>query len=117
MPVFVVRPHAPNRDARTVTVRYEYMFRATRNIYKYNIHIFYACLFCLSVYMFTGGLNIPSAMLGIMAGGVILRKMGLTVRSSAAMCTVAVFVSIMFAIPLLYIGCPTQSVSGVNYNE
>ncbi len=67
--------------------------------------------------MCTGGLNIPSAMLGIMAGGVILRKMGLTVRSSAAMCTVAVFVSIMFAIPLLYIGCPTQNVSGVNYKE
>uniref|UniRef100_A0A673FP47 Solute carrier organic anion transporter family member n=1 Tax=Sinocyclocheilus rhinocerous TaxID=307959 RepID=A0A673FP47_9TELE len=63
-----------------------------------------------------GGLNIPSAMLGIMAGGVILRKLGLTVRSSAAMCTVAVFVSIMFAIPLLFIGCPTQSVSGINYN-
>ncbi|XP_016116533.1 solute carrier organic anion transporter family member 2B1-like [Sinocyclocheilus grahami] len=28
----------------------------------------------------------------------------------------AVFVSIMFAIPLLFIGCPTQSVSGINYN-
>uniref|UniRef100_A0A673L1Z3 Solute carrier organic anion transporter family member n=1 Tax=Sinocyclocheilus rhinocerous TaxID=307959 RepID=A0A673L1Z3_9TELE len=63
-----------------------------------------------------GGLNIPSAMFGIMAGGVILRKLGLTVRSSAAMCTVAVFISIMFAIPLLFIGCPTQSVSGINYN-
>uniref|UniRef100_A0A9J8AHY6 Solute carrier organic anion transporter family member n=1 Tax=Cyprinus carpio carpio TaxID=630221 RepID=A0A9J8AHY6_CYPCA len=35
--------------------------------------------------MMMGGLNIPSAMLGIMAGGVILRKLGLTVRSSAAM--------------------------------
>ncbi|XP_073680493.1 solute carrier organic anion transporter family member 2B1 [Garra rufa] len=64
-----------------------------------------------------GGLNIPSAMLGIMAGGVILRKLGLSVRSSAAMCTVAVFISIMFAIPLLFIGCPTQSVSGINYNK
>ncbi len=29
LPVFVVRPHAPNRDACTVTVRYEYMYRAT----------------------------------------------------------------------------------------
>lgn len=66
--------------------------------------------------MMMGGLNIPSAMLGIMAGGVILRKLGLTVRSSAAMCMVAVFVSIMFAIPLLFIGCPTHNVSGINYN-
>ncbi|RXN07240.1 Solute carrier organic anion transporter family member [Labeo rohita] len=63
-----------------------------------------------------GGLNIPSAMLGIMAGGVILRKLGLTVKSSAAMCMVAVFLSIMFAIPLLFIGCPTQNISGINYN-
>ncbi len=28
LPVFVVRPHLPNREVRTVTVRYEYMFRA-----------------------------------------------------------------------------------------
>ncbi len=32
LPVFVVRPHAPNQDARTVKVRYEYMYRATANI-------------------------------------------------------------------------------------
>ncbi len=31
LPVFVVKPHAPNRDACTVTVRYEYMYRATPN--------------------------------------------------------------------------------------
>ncbi len=31
LPVFVVRPHAPNRDACTVTVRYEYMYHATPN--------------------------------------------------------------------------------------
>ncbi len=35
LPVFVVRPHAPNRDVRTVTVRYEYMYRYTPNIYIY----------------------------------------------------------------------------------
>ncbi len=33
LPVFVVRPHAPNREVRTVTVRYEYMYRATPNIH------------------------------------------------------------------------------------
>ncbi len=36
LPVFIVRPHAPNRDTRTVTVRYEYMYRATPSIYKYT---------------------------------------------------------------------------------
>ncbi len=29
LPVFVVRPHAPNRDVHTVMVRYEYMYRST----------------------------------------------------------------------------------------
>ncbi len=33
LPVFVVRPHAPNRDVRTVKVRYEYMYRSTPNTY------------------------------------------------------------------------------------
>ncbi len=29
LPLLVVMPHAPNRDARIVTVRYEYMYRST----------------------------------------------------------------------------------------
>ncbi len=32
LPVFVVKPHAPNRDVRTVMVQYEYMYRATPSI-------------------------------------------------------------------------------------
>ncbi len=43
LPVFVVRPHAPNREARTMTVQYEYMYRATPYIYIYmyiNTYIF-----------------------------------------------------------------------------
>ncbi len=37
LPVFIVRHHAPNRDACTMTVRYEYMYRATPNIYVCNM--------------------------------------------------------------------------------
>ncbi len=33
LPVFVVRPHALNRDACTVTVRYKYMYRATPTLH------------------------------------------------------------------------------------
>ncbi len=36
LPVFIVRPHALNREVRTVTVWYEYMYRATQNILKYK---------------------------------------------------------------------------------
>ncbi len=38
--VFVVRLHAPNQDARTVTVRYEYMYRATPSKHIYIIYIY-----------------------------------------------------------------------------
>ncbi len=31
LPVFIVRPHALNREVHTVTVRFEYMCRATTN--------------------------------------------------------------------------------------
>nr|XP_055036197.1 solute carrier organic anion transporter family member 2B1 [Misgurnus anguillicaudatus]XP_055036198.1 solute carrier organic anion transporter family member 2B1 [Misgurnus anguillicaudatus] len=64
--------------------------------------------------MMIGGLNIPSAMLGIMAGGVIFRRVSLSVKSSAVMCTAAVFLSIVSALPLLFLGCPTQNIFGVN---
>ncbi|XP_051537729.1 solute carrier organic anion transporter family member 2B1-like [Myxocyprinus asiaticus] len=65
--------------------------------------------------MMIGGLNIPSAMLGIMAGGVIMRRLSLSIKSSAAMCTIAVLISMFFAIPLLFLGCPTQRISGVKH--
>ncbi len=48
LPIFVVRSHAPNRDACTVTVRYEYMYRATPNMHTYEIARF--CIF-LSVFL------------------------------------------------------------------
>lgn len=68
------------------------------------------------VCVFAGGLNIPSAMLGIMIGGVILRRMNLSVRSSALMCSTVVLLSIFFAIPLLFLGCPTQRIFDINYS-
>ncbi len=47
LPLFVVRPHVPNRDACTVTVRYEYMYRATPNI----LYIYIYILLCVCVWL------------------------------------------------------------------
>ncbi|XP_047661571.1 solute carrier organic anion transporter family member 2B1 isoform X2 [Tachysurus fulvidraco] len=66
--------------------------------------------------MMIGGLSIPSAMLGIMAGGMILRRLNLSVKASAILCSSAVLLAMFFALPLLFLGCPTQNVAGVNYN-
>ena len=64
-----------------------------------------------------GGVNIPAATLGIMTGGLIMRRLSLSVRGSALMCTVSVLVCIMFAVPLLFIGCPTQPIAGLNLSK
>ncbi|XP_028823568.1 solute carrier organic anion transporter family member 2B1 isoform X1 [Denticeps clupeoides] len=63
--------------------------------------------------MLIGGIDIPSAMLGILLGGVIMRRVALTVRGSALMCSVVVFISILTAIPLLFLGCSTPDIYGV----
>ncbi|XP_048839039.1 solute carrier organic anion transporter family member 2B1 isoform X2 [Brienomyrus brachyistius] len=63
--------------------------------------------------MIIGGVNIPMAMVGIMAGGAIMRKLRMSVRSSALLCTVVVFASVLIAMPLLLLGCPTQDVAGI----
>ncbi|TSL04414.1 Solute carrier organic anion transporter family member 2B1 [Bagarius yarrelli] len=64
-----------------------------------------------------GGLSIPSAMLGIIAGGMILRRFNLSVKASAILCCGAVLLAIIFAIPLLFLGCPTQKIARINYNN
>ncbi|XP_046723806.1 solute carrier organic anion transporter family member 2B1 [Silurus meridionalis] len=61
-----------------------------------------------------GGLNIPSAIMGIIMGGVILRRLSLSVKASAFLCSVALLLSITFAMPLLFLGCSTQNVAVIN---
>ncbi len=41
-------PHAPNRDARNVTVRYKYMYRATPSMYVYQVKSSQVELYCHS---------------------------------------------------------------------
>ncbi|XP_062868011.1 solute carrier organic anion transporter family member 2B1 isoform X2 [Trichomycterus rosablanca] len=70
--------------------------------------------------MMIGGLSIPSAMIGIMAGGMILRRLNLSVKGSAIMCFGAVLMALIFAMPLLFLGCSTQKIAGiypVNYGS
>ncbi len=52
LPVFVIRPHAPNRDACTETVRYEYMYRATPNMYVYVYVYVYVCVCNIYIYIY-----------------------------------------------------------------
>ncbi|XP_006628463.2 solute carrier organic anion transporter family member 2B1 [Lepisosteus oculatus] len=63
--------------------------------------------------MMIGGINIPCAVLGIVAGGAIMKRLRMSVKTSALMSTFAVFSCVLLAIPLLFLGCPTQKVDGI----
>uniref|UniRef100_UPI00398F838B solute carrier organic anion transporter family member 2B1-like isoform X1 n=3 Tax=Pristiophorus japonicus TaxID=55135 RepID=UPI00398F838B len=63
-----------------------------------------------------GSIHVPGAVLGILIGGAILRRFNMTLRGSAIMCFMSIFVSICAAAPLLFLGCSTQKVAGLTHN-
>nr|XP_046266593.1 solute carrier organic anion transporter family member 2B1 isoform X2 [Scatophagus argus] len=63
--------------------------------------------------MMIGGLCIPLAVLGTVLGGVLMRRLNLSVRGASRLCSVAILLCLVSATPLLLIGCPTQKVSGI----
>ncbi|XP_035638250.1 solute carrier organic anion transporter family member 2B1-like isoform X3 [Oncorhynchus keta] len=63
--------------------------------------------------MMIGGVNIPLAVLGIVLGGALMRRLKISTRGSALMCTSAILMCILTALPLLLLGCSTQRVTGV----
>lgn len=68
---------------------------------------------CLS----PGAVNIPGAMVGIVVGGAILKRFQMSLRQCSAMCVLGMFLCLLVAFPLLFLGCPTQKVAGVTYSE
>ncbi|XP_068600333.1 solute carrier organic anion transporter family member 2B1 [Brachionichthys hirsutus] len=63
--------------------------------------------------MMIGAVCIPLAVLGIVLGGVLMRRLNLSVSGASRLCTAAIFLCMFSVVPLLFIGCPTQSVAGV----
>lgn len=63
--------------------------------------------------MMIGGICIPLAVLGTVLGGVLMRRLNLSVKGASKLCTTVVVLSLFVATPLLLIGCPTQPVGGV----
>ncbi|XP_060911680.1 solute carrier organic anion transporter family member 2B1 [Labrus mixtus] len=63
--------------------------------------------------MMIGGVCIPLAVLGTVLGGVLMRRLNLSISSASKLCTAAVLLGLFCSTPLLFIGCPTQKVAGV----
>ncbi|NXK74502.1 SO2B1 protein, partial [Amazona guildingii] len=67
--------------------------------------------------MIIGAVNIPGAMVGIVVGGAILKRFQMSLRQCSAVCVLGMFLCLVVAFPLLFLGCPTQKVMGVTYSE
>ncbi|GLD67873.1 solute carrier organic anion transporter family member 2B1 [Lates japonicus] len=63
--------------------------------------------------MMIGGVGIPLAVLGTVLGGVLMRRLNLSVGGASKLCTTAILLCMFSATPLLLIGCSTQKVAGV----
>ncbi|XP_067348736.1 solute carrier organic anion transporter family member 2B1 isoform X1 [Channa argus] len=63
--------------------------------------------------MMIGAFGIPMAVLGTVLGGVLMRRLNLSVSGASKLCTVAILLCLFSSLPMLFIGCSTQNVSGV----
>ncbi|KAK2827944.1 hypothetical protein Q5P01_018978 [Channa striata] len=63
--------------------------------------------------MMIGAFGIPMAVLGTVLGGALMRRLNLSVTGASKLCTVAILLCVFSALPMLFVGCSTQRVSGV----
>uniref|UniRef100_A0AAY4ERA0 Solute carrier organic anion transporter family member n=1 Tax=Denticeps clupeoides TaxID=299321 RepID=A0AAY4ERA0_9TELE len=60
-----------------------------------------------------GAVNLPSLAVGMLIGGVIMKKSGMSLRVIPRFSILMLLTSILLCIPLFFMGCPTQRVSGI----
>uniref|UniRef100_A0A670ZWJ8 Kazal-like domain-containing protein n=1 Tax=Pseudonaja textilis TaxID=8673 RepID=A0A670ZWJ8_PSETE len=66
--------------------------------------------------MILGAVNIPGAMLGIILGGVIIKSCNFSLQQATILCIISMAFCALFDVPLLFLGCPTQMIAGLDYS-
>lgn len=56
-----------------------------------------------------GAISIPGAMVGIIVGGVIMKKFRMSLKQCGAMCVIGMGLCIAVGLPIIFLGCPTQT--------
>uniref|UniRef100_A0A3B3UY00 Solute carrier organic anion transporter family member n=1 Tax=Poecilia latipinna TaxID=48699 RepID=A0A3B3UY00_9TELE len=66
--------------------------------------------------LLVGSLNLPAAAVGMLIGGFIMKRTGLTAKNIPRFSVIMLTISTLFCIPLFFMGCDTQKISGVFTN-
>ncbi|XP_078514714.1 solute carrier organic anion transporter family member 2B1-like [Lissotriton helveticus] len=56
-----------------------------------------------------GAIHIPTAMAGIVVGGAVIKKFQMSLKQCGAMCAIVLALCIAIALPIFFLGCPTQT--------
>uniref|UniRef100_A0A4W4EF65 Solute carrier organic anion transporter family member n=1 Tax=Electrophorus electricus TaxID=8005 RepID=A0A4W4EF65_ELEEL len=60
-----------------------------------------------------GAVNLPLVAVGILLGGVIMKRWGLSLRAIPRFSVLLLLLSALFCVPLFFMGCRTQSIAGI----
>ncbi|KAM3619004.1 uncharacterized protein V6R79_001524 [Siganus canaliculatus] len=67
--------------------------------------------------LLVGAVNLPAVAVGMLAGGVMMKKVGLSLKTIPRFCVVMLTISTLLCIPLFFMGCSTQKVSEINHHH
>ncbi|KAM8953511.1 solute carrier organic anion transporter family member 2A1 [Pelodytes ibericus] len=61
-----------------------------------------------------GAVNLPLAALGMLIGGIIMKRYSFTVKVIPRFALAVLVLSVLLCVPLFFMGCPTQQLGGIN---